>query len=842
MTTLKASEEGLVKIKQARRERGSTIEDPKWLVEASQKLEPDRTWTEAGPYADGLSLPTWRRFLAGREPIKANAFKAFCTVLQLNWEEIVDRHPVAPSYQGRVGEVRDFCQQPIDSVVEEIRQKCHSKIQQLYSKMQLLDIAQPVEVSNLYVEVNILEEITSWQPGEISDLLRGFNPDADNFNRLGLGKVRQKRVPGLDAVKSHSKLMVLGKPGSGKTTFLKHLAIQCDRAKFEANKIPIFIPLKTFAEIPNLDLLEYISDEFASCGVEARSQTEFVLSQGRGLILLDGLDEVPESDSDAVVRQIRQFVQKYYNNQFIITCRIAASKYRFHDEAFTCVEVADFNCEQTAAFAKNWFAAFSQNIEAGKALASQFVEKLKLQKNQQILELAVTPILLNLTCLVFQAKADFPSNRAKLYEEGLELMLRKWDETRGIQRDEVYRDLNLCRKKHLLAFVAAITFERGDYFFEKNQIQQVIADYLANLPDATTDRVQLEMDSEVVLKAIEAQHGLLVERARGIYSFSHLTFQEYFMVREMVNNSEPETLEKLVSHLSEKRWREVFFLAVGMLRKADNLLLLMKQQVDALVADDEQLQQFLMWIRNKSISVNDPYKRSAIRAFYMGREVERVSNRSPHLEVDISLVHSLGYAIDHTFRPPLRLFLFDFTSSSFSDNTSSYDDERDSDLTIDILLDLGMLYALDLNISYVYAAASARNLISILVFTMNLNLEPELKLSLQQLKKQLYDSTYTYKMQAWWKMEREWWKAKGQDWTQQLRNVMIKYRNIGHDWEFSEQQKSLLSKYYDANKLLVDCLNSGCNVSPAVRQEIEETLLLPIANIKKTGDKCDRPL
>ncbi|MEG4989176.1 NACHT domain-containing NTPase [Microcoleus sp. BR0-C5] len=826
MTTLKASEEGLVKIKQARREKGSTIEDPRWLVEASQKLDPDRTWTEAGPYADGLSLPTWRRFLGGREPIKAHAFKAFCTVLQLNWEEIVDRprpeNPQPPNLD-------------INSVVEEIRQKCHSKIQQLYSKMQLLDIAQPVDVSNLYVEVNILEEITSWQPGEISDLLRDFNPDADNFNRLGLGKVRQKRVPGLDAVKSHSKLMVLGKPGSGKTTFLKHIAIQCDRSEFEANKIPIFIPLKTFAEIANLDLLEYISDEFASCGVDARSQTEFVLSQGRGLILLDGLDEVPESDSDAVVRQIRQFVQKYYNNQFIITCRIAASKYRFHDEAFTCVEIADFNCEQIAAFARNWFVAFSQNLEAGKALASQFVEQLKLNKNQQIRELAVTPILLNLTCLVFQAKADFPSNRAKLYEEGMEIMLRKWDESRGIQRDEVYRDLNFCRKKNLLAFVAAITFDRGDYFFEKNTVQQLIADYLANLRDDKTDRVQLEMDSEVVLKAIEAQHGLLVERARGIYSFSHLTFQEYFTAKAIVDNYEAHSLEKLVIHITDKRWREVLLLAVGMLQKADDFLLLMKQQVDGLVAEDEQLQQFLVWVRNKSISVNEPYKISAIRAFYMGREVERVSNPSPHLEVDISLIHSLGYAIDHTFRPPLRLFLFDFTSFSFSDNTSSSssENERDSDLTADILLDLGMLYALDLNISYVYAAASARNLISILVFTMNLNLEPELKLSLQQLKKQLYDSTYTYKMQAWWKMEREWWKAKGQDWTQQLREVMIKYRNIGHDWQFSEQQKSLLRKYYDANKLLVYCLNSASNVSPTVRQEIEETLLLPIAKIKK---------
>ncbi|MEG5025892.1 NACHT domain-containing NTPase [Microcoleus sp. AT8-B1] len=811
MTTLKASEEGLVKIKQARRERGSTIEDPRWLVEASKTLEPDRTWTEAGPYADGLSLPTWRRFLGGREPIKANAFKAFCTVLQLNWEEIVDRPPLAPSYQGRVGGVKDFCQQHIDSVVQEIRQKCHSKIQQLYSKMQLLDIAQPVDVSNLYVEVNILEEITSWQPGEISDLLRDFNPDADNFNRLGLGKVCQKRVPGLDAVKSHSKLMVLGKPGSGKTTFLKHIAIQCDRAKFEANKIPIFIPLKTFAAIANLDLLEYISDEFASCGVEARSQTESVLSQGRCLILLDGLDEVPESDSDAVVRQIRQFVQKYYNNQFIITCRIAASKYRFHDAGFTNVEVADFNCEQIAAFASNWFVAFSQNMEAGKALASQFVEKLKLQKNQQIRELAVTPILLNLTCLVFQAKADFPSNRAKLYEEGMEIMLRKWDETRGILRDEVYRDLNLCRKKHLLAFVAAITFERGDYFFEKNTVQQLIADYLANLSDATTDRVQLEIDSEVVLKAIEAQHGLLVERARRIYSFSHLTFQEYFTAREIVTNSDPQALEKLVSHLTEKRWREVLFLAVGMLQKVDDLLLSMKQQVDGLVAEEEQLQQFLTWINKKSLSVDFPYKPAAVRAFYLTLEYPLLDCGFA-LSLDPYLKKVVGQALEQVLNLALEGAL-------------------------DLALNTVLKDALEPTLGYI-SLTLERTLVPNLDLVLDSDLVPALKpeqrQGIQELLEQLPDPKSDKEIFA------KWWQDNGQSWDKRLRQMMILYRDVRRVWQFSEQQKSLLRKYYDANKLLVYCLNSASNVSPAVRQEIEETLLLPIANIQKTSDKCDR--
>jgi predicted NACHT family NTPase len=457
----------------------------------------------------------------------------------------------------------------IDALVQKVRRHCHDKIQMLYGKMQLLDIAQPVDIDNLYVDVNILEEIVSQQWRELSDLLQGFNPAADDFDRLGLGKVRQKRVSGLKAVTEHSRLMVLGKPGAGKTTFLKHIAIECNKGEFQANRIPIFIPLKIFAEdsrgAGDFGVLQYIHQEFVSCGIGERSVTDEVLSQGRGLILLDGLDEVPEEDSDEVVRQIRWFARNYFKNQFIITCRIAAHKYRFKDEGFTDVEVADFNDKQIEDFAKNWFVAFAKdNQEKGLALASQFIEKLNRPENQQIRELAVTPILLNLTCLVFQFVADFPSKRSKLYEQGLDILLRRWDEAKGIQRDKVYRDLDVEHKKELLSQVAAITFERGDYFFEQNKIQGCIADYLRTLPDAKTDRARLQRDSEAVLKAIEAQHGLLVERARGIYSFSHLTFQEYFTARYFVENSGSHALEKLTNHITEKRWREVFLLTAEM--------------------------------------------------------------------------------------------------------------------------------------------------------------------------------------------------------------------------------------------------------------------------------------
>jgi CRISPR/Cas system Type II protein with McrA/HNH and RuvC-like nuclease domain len=61
---------------------------------------------------------------------------------------------------------------------------------------------------------------------------------------------------------------------------------------------------------------------------------------------------------------------------------------------------------------------------------------------------------------------------------------------------------------------------------------------------------------------------------------------------------------------------------------------------------------------------------------------------------------------------------------------------------------------------------------------------------------------------------------------------LIKYRNIGHDWQFSEKQKELLQQYHDAHKFLIECLNSDCYVSRDVRQYIEDTLLLPITEIK----------
>ena len=759
--SLQASVEGIKKAKQAFLRKG---------------------WTQeylAGEVGLETRQPIWK-FFAGK-PVDRSVFSEICFQLDLQPEEIAIQLQVdEPTAEEKVQDLAN----EIDVLVTRVRLERHDKIQDQCGTLHLLDIARPVGLDDLYVEVNILEEITSQRWLEISDL-QGFKPE--EFDRLGLGKVRQEQVPGLKAVERYAKLMVLGKPGAGKTTFLQYLAIQCNQGHFQSASVPIFIRLKNFAEDAldegNFSLLNYINQEFSRNCV-SEQDVETLLNHGKTLILLDGLDEVPEAASDEVIKQIRKVAEKYYKNQLIITCRIAAQEYRF--QGFTEVEIADFKPAQIENFAKKWFVAVARNSpESGLKKASLFLEQMALPEHQPIRELAATPVLLNLTCLVFHAKADFPVKRSDLYKQGLDLLLIRWDESRGVRRDDIYRNLSLPHKLQLLSQLAAITFEQGDYFFEESRLQQLITDYLRTSPNAQTDSVALEQNSLAVVKSIEIQHGLLVERARRIYSFSHLTFQEYFTARAIVTGTHL-SLPQLAEHLTEKRWREVFLLTAQMLPNADELLQLMKQQVDALVSADETLQPFLNWVAEKSLEVKTPYKPAAVRAFYLSLALppnhRLASDQTLALAIDRNLAGNLGG---------------------------------------DVALDLALVHAL--GVALALTPELAYNRMSALRLALDLNHLTGVEVindSLKQLKNQLPNPDANPET------IKQWWQGNGQDWASQLRSVMIGHRNIGHEWHLSDASQQLVEQYANASQLLVECLNSNCQLTPTVRQTIEEKLLL----------------
>lgn len=211
--------------------------------------------------------------------------------------------------------------------------------------------------------------------------------------------------------------------------------------------------------------------------------------------------------------------------------------------------------------------------------------------------------------------------------------------------------------------------------------------------------------------------------------------------------------------------------------QAVELLRQMKQKADALVAGNDKLQQLLVWINKKSAAVEPSDRQTKIRAFYL------------------AIVRLLGLGFVRNFDP---------VRSSASTRQFALSFERAGKIARDVALDLA------------FKRNPKSDPANVIVSILALDLEPELKRSLQKLQDELPHPKHE-KVRF-----EEWRQANGQYWVEKISDL------LGYDLHFSQQQKELLKEYYAANLLLVECLNSASNVSREVRQEIEDTLLLPI--------------
>ncbi|QLE58005.1 NACHT domain-containing NTPase [Nostoc sp. TCL26-01] len=736
----------------------------------------------------GITRQPVSKFFAG-EPVSRSCFVQICQQLGLSWQK------VASLPEDTISETNSQSTAvEIDVLVPQVRQKRQDKIQDQCSTIKMLDIAQAIPLAEVYTPVSMLEEITNQRWQEIADLCQELD---SKFGFRGFGQSQhQKGLLGLEAVSRYSKLMVLGKAGSGKTTFLQYLAMECNQGMLQPQHVPIFIRLKEFAEDvqsdTELNLWQYISQEFLCSGIDEES-TIRILTSGKALVLLDGLDEVPLDHAETVIREIRKFTQLYYKNQFVISCRIAAQKYRF--QGFTEVEIADFNDQQVEFFVKKWFVAIAHHsMDAGEIIANQFIQQLNLRENHLIREFAATPILLHLLCLVFQVKAKFPVKPANLCDQALNILLARWDEIRGIKRDNFYSNLTLIKKKKLLAYLAVSTFTQENYFFEQDKIQQLVSEYLSRLPNTDQQTVQLQQNSAAIMQGIEAQDGLLIERSRGIYSFSHLAFQEYLTAKYIVENFLDEGKQLLVNHMSKARWQNAVLLTVSMFANTDEILQLMKNRIDSLVVDDDKIQNYLIWLHQKTSSIPDIQKSADVRAFYL--VCTYAFAYTPHYGREWDYMGNLA------FNPELSL------------------DELLSSI-LNCANDLYFTVEHTLNDDYAFNHARALNIN--LEEAIDLAGNAQLQQELRKLQKKL-PSTESNLTKF-----RHWWCEQGKDWQQKLRTTLIQYRNIGHDWQFSHEQIQLLQQYFQDNKLLINALKYSAN--DVLKQKIEDGLFLAIAKI-----------
>src|SRR5919199_1046126 len=217
-------------------------------IEQAKQAFQRKGWTQeylAGEVGLETRQSIWKFFKG--QPVERHIFIDICLILDLDWQEIAglnsDTTPVTKTEVS--GVEKQTIASDVEMLVAQARSRLAAPILAQCGTLRLLDTAQPVALDDIYINVQILEQLSRQQWLDVSDLQADT---VKSFDRLGPLPTRQTTVSALDAIATHPKLMVLGKPGAGKTTFLQKVALQCVRGELPLARLPIFIQLRNLAE------------------------------------------------------------------------------------------------------------------------------------------------------------------------------------------------------------------------------------------------------------------------------------------------------------------------------------------------------------------------------------------------------------------------------------------------------------------------------------------------------------------------------------------------------------------------------------------------------------------
>jgi formylglycine-generating enzyme required for sulfatase activity len=426
-----------------------------------------------------------------------------------------------------------------------------------------------------------------------------------------LAEQRERAASALDLLNKHPRLVLLGDPGSGKSTFVNFVALclageglknkdinlrlltnplpddkgkdQKERQPWEhGGLLPVRVILRDFAAtgLPPVNhqatvkhLWEFLSKQWEQLQLRAcADEVERCLRQEGGLVLFDGLDEVPEANARRV--QIKQVVEAFA--AAFPKCRIVVTSrtYAYYNQdwrlsGFREGILAPFTQGQIVRFIDHWYAhsAVVRGMSAENALGQAEILKRVIFASPQLRNLAERPLLLTLMAsLHYWRGGSLPDKREELYNDVVDLLLDWWESPKMIRdangqysiAQESLTELLKIGKDRVRKALNLLAFQAHESQPDSSGTADISQDKLIG----TLLRVGQNKDlrPEHLVDYLSERAGLLVPRGVEVYTFPHRTFQEYLAACYLTDDNYPKKLVELACR-DPNRWREVVLLA-----------------------------------------------------------------------------------------------------------------------------------------------------------------------------------------------------------------------------------------------------------------------------------------
>ncbi|MFC1572677.1 SUMF1/EgtB/PvdO family nonheme iron enzyme [Candidatus Eisenbacteria bacterium] len=408
---------------------------------------------------------------------------------------------------------------------------------------------------------------------------RAGEADAEHQEDVDLSDVFRKTT----GLGQHG-VVLLGEPGSGKTTGARQLAWRLASRQslpedlgLPRGMIPVLLRFRNLSR----DMLEARSGlkEFliaeAHCDDVADDKNspgpDLWNGQGGGLLwILDGLDEVIDPAARRTVSGwVQRALQHRPKDRFLVTCRfqgyfregvpLGAKFVEFH--------VRPLDDDQVERFVRDWFGAAYAKLHGPGARAEtraredgdELLEILARPAYQagHIRELCTNPLLLTILCIVFHEERKLPTGRAELYGHCVRVLLEYW------RRDLYQSDLSTKLKAYdteaaetVLARVAWWMHQQQDRTAAPlDELAEVAASGLAEVSPTTG----LGRDARAFLERMRDESGILAMEGEGRWGFLHLSFQEYLAAEHAAHEH---LAKQLAPRATESWWREVALLSL----------------------------------------------------------------------------------------------------------------------------------------------------------------------------------------------------------------------------------------------------------------------------------------